>query len=104
MGQPLARYYRYDREVVEMDAGIGIAGEGKGNETVAVKELPGGDVAVGIHLGPYTRLKETYDALSAWLTQTGREPRAAPWEVYVTDPADAPDDTHLRTEVYWPIQ
>jgi AraC family transcriptional regulator len=104
VGRPLARYYRYDRDVVELDAGIRVAIAGEGNGVVAVKELPGGDVAVGVHVGPRTKLKETYDALAAWLAQQGRTPGEAPWEVYVTDPADEPDSTRWQTEIYWPIQ
>jgi effector-binding domain-containing protein len=104
VGQPLARYYRYDREVVEMDAGIRVTGEAEGNGTVAIKELPGGEVAVGIHLGPYDTLKRTHDALAAWIAQEGRSPRGAPWEVYVTDPTEEPDSSRWRTEIYWPVQ
>jgi AraC family transcriptional regulator len=104
VGQPLARYYRYDRDVVELDAGIRVTPGGEGNGVVAVKELPGGDVALGVHVGPYTKLKETYDALAAWLAQQGRTPREAPWEVYVTDPAAEPDSSRWQTEIYWPVQ
>ena len=104
VGQPLARYYRYDRDVVEMDAGIRVTGPAEGNGTVTIKELPGGDVAVGIHLGPYGTLKRTHDALAAWLAQEGRIPREAPWEVYVTDPMEEPDSSRWRTEIYWPVE
>ncbi len=30
-------------------------------------------------------------------------PAAAPWESYVTDPAQHPDPADWRTEVYWPL-
>ena len=104
VGQPLARYYRYDAEVVEMDAGIRVTGRAEGNDTVMVKELPGGDVAVAVHLGPYHTLRQTYDALAAWIAQEGRTPREAPWEVYITDPTEEPDSTRWRTEIYWPVK
>lgn len=104
VGQPLARYYRYERDAVEMDAGIRVTSEAVGNETVTIKELPGGDVAVGVHLGPYDTLKRTHDALAAWLAQEGRTPRDAPWEVYVTDPMEEPDSSRWRTEIYWPVE
>jgi effector-binding domain-containing protein len=104
VGQPLARYYRYDPDVVEMDAGVRITTIADGDGTVTVKELPGGDAAVGVHLGPYDTLKQSYDALAAWIAQQGRTPRDAPWEVYVTDPMTEPDSARWRTEIYWPVE
>jgi effector-binding domain-containing protein len=104
MGPPLARYYRYDRDMVEMDAGIPVAGGGEGNGAVTIRELPGGDVAVGLHVGPYHTIKQTYDALAAWLAHEGRTPREASWEVYVTDPSTEPDSARWETEIYWPVQ
>lgn len=103
VGQPLARYYRYERDGVEMDAGICVTPGAVGSDTVRIKELPGGEVAVGLHLGPYDTLKRTHDALAAWLSQQGRSPREAPWEVYVTDPMEEPDSSKWRTEIYWPV-
>lgn len=104
VGQPLARYYRYERDVVEMDAGIRIAAPAGGDGTVRVKELPGGDVAIGLHIGSYSTIRQTYDALAAWLEQAGRTPREAPWELYVTDATTEPDVTRRQTEIYWPVQ
>ena len=30
-------------------------------------------------------------------------PGGAPWESYITDPADHPDPKDWRTEIYWPL-
>ncbi|HEX6506963.1 MAG TPA: GyrI-like domain-containing protein [Chloroflexota bacterium] len=102
-GKPLARYYRYERDLVEMDAGIALDAPGDGDGTVVVGELPGGDAAMAIHIGPYSRMKKTYDELSDWIEQQGRQPRGAPWEVYVTGPSTEPDSHRWQTEIYWPI-
>jgi AraC family transcriptional regulator len=103
IGQPLSRYYRYDAAGVEMDAGIRVAGGAEGDGAVEIRELPGGDVACAVHVGPYTTLKETYDDLERWIAQRGRAPRDAPWEVYVTDPGAEPDSSRWETEIYWPV-
>jgi AraC family transcriptional regulator len=63
-------------------------------------DLPEGDVAVGIHRGPYDRLEESYRWLFAeWLPSSGREAADRPcYETYVTDPSrTAPQDliTHI---------
>jgi effector-binding domain-containing protein len=104
VGQPLARYYRYERDVVEMDAGIRVTTPGEGDGTVTVNELPGGDVAVALHIGSYRTLRGTYDALAAWLEREGRTPREAPWELYITDATTEPDPARRQTEIYWPVQ
>jgi len=28
----------------------------------------------------------------------------APWESYVTDPADYPDPADWKTEIFWPVK
>lgn len=65
-----------------------------------ILDLPGGDVAVGVHRGPYTTLPESYRWLfGEWLPSSGRQPANRPcYEIYVTAPATtAPADlvTHI---------
>ncbi|HMH29345.1 MAG TPA: AraC family transcriptional regulator [Steroidobacteraceae bacterium] len=65
--------------------------------------LPGGDVAFGIHAGPYEGLGETHAAIERWIEANGFRPDGAPWEQYVTDPGEHPNPADWRTEVYWPL-
>jgi effector-binding domain-containing protein len=67
---------------------------------VEPSELPGGEAAVCIHVGPYDTLKEAYNALAAWMKAEGREPGGAPWEVYTTPPDEDPP----VTEVFFPLK
>jgi effector-binding domain-containing protein len=73
-------------------------GEGR----VEAVELPGGEVAVAIHVGPYERLAETYEAVQRWVAEQGRTAGAPMWEVYLDDPDTTPRDA-LRTEVVVPL-
>ena len=66
--------------------------------------FPGGPVAVAMHAGPYDQLTETYAALERWIESNGYRVGGAPWESYITDPADLPDPADWRTEVYWPVR
>lgn len=69
-----------------------------------ILDLPGGDVAVGVHRGPYATLPESYRWLfGEWLPSSGRQPANRPcYEIYVTDPATtAPAD--LVTHVCVPL-
>ncbi len=65
-----------------------------------VTEIPAGTYAVGLHVGPYHRLHETYlDLIGRWFPASGYElaPDAVV-EHYVDDPGCTPESV-LRTEV-----
>jgi effector-binding domain-containing protein len=76
-----------------------VTGEGR----VEARELPGGEAATTVHLGPYERLEAAYAAIAQWATDNGRQLRPDVWEVYQTDPAQEPDSAKWRTEVTWPL-
>lgn len=61
-------------------------------------ETPGGEAASAVHIGGYDRLKETHDAIHAWVRAHHREFAGQSWEIY-GDPADDPTKTET-TVVY----
>ena len=61
-------------------------------------ETPGGEAAVAVHRGPYTRLNEAHDAIGKWITANQRESAGHSWEIY-GDPTPDPADTET-TVVY----
>jgi len=65
--------------------------------------LPGGPAAVAVHMGAYDKLQDTYAAIERWMQQQGVRAAGAPWESYITDPAEHPDPAKWRTDVFWPI-
>ena len=74
-------------------------------ETGVVEDiLPGGPAATTVHAGPYETLHEAYAALETWIESNGFHPAGAPWESYITDPAEYPDPRDWKTEVSWPIR
>jgi effector-binding domain-containing protein len=76
-----------------------IAGEGE----VESVSLPGGPAAATMHFGRYEDLHEAYAAIEQWMRAQGVRSGGAPWEDYVTDPAEHPDPKDWRTEVIWPL-
>ena len=56
-----------------------------------------------MHAGTYETLSNAYAALEAWIEANGFTPAGAPWEYYITDPAEHPDPKDWKTGVYWPI-
>ena len=59
---------------------------------------------MALHAGPYEQLPETFAALERWIETNGYKKQGAPWESYITDPADFPDPADWRTEVYWALE
>jgi AraC family transcriptional regulator len=71
-----------------------------GDEAIGITEIPAGTYAIGLHVGPYERLAETYlDVIGRWFPTSGHElaPEAV-IEHYLDDPSCTPVEA-LRTEV-----
>lgn len=102
-GWPVARYLSVGpgQWTVEAAMPVAIAATGEGEMEPGM--LPAGPVALGIHGGAYEQLPETYVAIEKWMGANDASAGGAPWESYVTDPAQHPDPAHWRTEVYWPL-
>lgn len=72
--------------------------------TLAWHEVPAGRYAVFTHIGPYSGLHDTWDAIYRdWLPATGHALRdVPPFELYVNDPSKTPPE-QLRTDIYLPL-
>jgi AraC family transcriptional regulator len=114
-GHPFTRYADVGAGLMTIEPGMRVVGGGKrpdsstqapsGDASTVVEDtLPGGVAAVTTHSGPYDTLSDAYAALESWIESNGFAKRGAPWESYVTDPAEHPDPKDWRTEVCWPIQ
>jgi AraC family transcriptional regulator len=102
-GQPFVRYSDVGPGLMTMETGTPIAAPAVGVGEIEAITLPGGAAAVAVHMGPYDKLQETYAAMERWMTEHGLRPAGAPWESYITDPAEHPDPANWRTDVFWPI-
>ncbi|HLG57751.1 MAG TPA: AraC family transcriptional regulator [Vicinamibacterales bacterium] len=102
-GRPFSRYLATGPGLYTMEVGVPVAATVAGEGKVEAGVLPGGPVVVGVHGGPYEQLAETYAAMERWTEANGFRVGGAPWESYITDPADFPDPADWRTEVYWPL-
>jgi AraC family transcriptional regulator len=102
-GWPVARYLSVGPGLWIVEAAMPLATAAQGEGEMEPGMLPTGPVALGIHGGPYEQLPETYAAIEKWMEANGAQVGGAPWESYVTDPAQHPDPADWRTEVYWPL-
>ncbi len=106
-GQPFMRYFEWGPGMLLVEAGLPVAvatrGEGQKEGDIKADTLPGGLAAVTTHRGPYETLADAHAAVQIWIADEGLHAGAAPWEVYVTDPAEYPDPKDWKTEVIWPL-
>jgi AraC family transcriptional regulator len=67
---------------------------------IGTTTVPAGTYAIGVHVGPYDRLRETYlEVVGHWFPRSGFEPAPEPViEHYLNDPTCTPAH-ELRTEV-----
>ena len=102
-GWPVARYLSVGPGNWTVEAAMPLAAAASGEGEMESGTLPAGPVAVGIHAGVYDQLPETYAAIETWMAANDVRAGGAPWEWYVTDPAQHPDPADWKTEVYWPL-
>jgi effector-binding domain-containing protein len=104
VGPPFARYHLLDGGRFEVEAGFPAARPIEGDGDMQPSRLPGGPVAVTIHVGPYDQMEPVYQALASWVIEHGGELAGDAWEVYFSDPAAEPDPATWRTEVVQPYR
>jgi len=102
-GQPFTRYLEWGPGLFTIEAGMPVASLGVGEGDIAAETLPGGLVATTVHSGAYDKLTEAHAAIQVWIEAQGLAAAGAPWESYVTDPADYPDPRDWKTEICWPV-
>ena len=104
-GPPFARYLDCPPGLWTIEAGFPVAAAvvlPQGSQVESIT-LPGGPAAVTIHSGPYDQLSAAHAAVQRWIEAEGLASAGAPWESYVTDPAEHPDPKDWKTEVVFPL-
>ena len=102
-GPPFTRIHARTGGTVDMEAGFALKKKVESKGRIQSSELPGGDVAVTWHVGPYDQLEKSYAVLEAWMKEQGLASRGGHWEVYWTDPGMEPDPKKWRTQILWPV-
>ncbi len=102
-GRPFTRYLSTGPGLWTIEAGKPLATPAQGEGEIEAVTLPAGPVAMAVHGGLYDELTTTYAALERWIESNGFRIAGAPWESYITSPAEHPDPADWRTEVYWPL-
>ena len=100
-GKVLAIYHdeEFDRHMSDIELALGVL-----DEAAATRILPGGDVAVTIHKGPYSSLSDAYGAVTRWISENGCHIAGAPWELYIKTQFDGLTPDLWETKIVFPIQ
>ncbi|UCF97572.1 MAG: GyrI-like domain-containing protein [Spirochaetaceae bacterium] len=102
-GPPFAMYHNMDMSNLDVEMGFPVARKTEGRGRVKAGTLPGGKAAAILHMGPYDRIGEAYEQLTAFVKEKGLEPQSICYEFYLNDPAEtAPEE--LQTEIYFPLK
>ncbi|HML45952.1 MAG TPA: GyrI-like domain-containing protein [Clostridia bacterium] len=101
LGGPLSIYHNpdYNPESVDAEIAVPVKEAVKGTRT-----LPGGLCAKSVCKGPYSELHSVYVRLTEWMEQEAYELAGAPYEVYLSGPAQAATPSELTTEIYFPVK
>lgn len=102
-GPPVVRYVEMSPGSVTVEGGFPVAAPCSGEGEIEPGKLGGCRVVTGVHVGPYDRLREAYQALEAWMAEHGAVAAGPPWEQYLTDPGEVPDPEQWQTAIFWPI-
>lgn len=83
---------------MNIDFGVEVIRSFESSGEVIPAEVPSGEVATALHIGPYDRIGETHDAIHAWAAANHRTFAGQSWEIY-SDPT--PDPSKLETRVVY---
>jgi effector-binding domain-containing protein len=98
--QAFARFVVHQAEErVDVEAGFATSRPVFPAGDVTPGDLPGGDVAVCLHVGPFHEIDKAYAAVNEWLAAHQRKASGVPWELYLSMPGEFPQ----RTEIYVPL-
>ena len=102
-GPAFALYHTQDPSNFDLEAGFPVVAPVAGNGEVQASEIPGGKVCTTLLVGPYERLPEAWEALTAHAASEGLESQSWGYEIYISDPTTVPPE-EIQTEVVLPLK
>ncbi len=103
VGRPFTRYNGFG-DKLDIEAGVAVSQPTEGKGDIEAGELPGGDAAVTLHMGPYDELPQAHAALMSWSFANKRQRNGGPYEQYLTDPGEEPEPRKWQTRVVLPLE
>jgi len=95
---PLTKYVKMGDGSFDIEAGMAVSEEAKGEGEIVASKLPGGKAAVTTHFGAYTGLGDAWTKLKQWVADKKLATGEA-WEVYASDPTMV-KEADVRTDIF----
>lgn len=102
-GAPFVGYCNMDMEALEIEVGFPVSRSLPAEGLIESCEIPAGDYASTVHVGPYQTIERSYTALSEFVAHQGREAAGISYEFYLNDPAITPQD-QLQTQILFGLK
>ena len=103
VGPPIALYFSAPSPDWEIGVAVPVDDGMLGQGAIEATTLPGGKMVSTMHIGPYEKLHESWNALSDWIKKSEYTPAGPGREVYLHGPSQESDSAKFRTELLWPI-
>jgi effector-binding domain-containing protein len=100
-GQNVFIYSDRSKDGVTVEAGVEVAAPFGPVGDVEYAETPAGEAAFARHVGPYSELGPTHEAIIEWCAAHGRQRTGVYWEVYGDWVEDA---SKLETDVFYALR
>lgn len=101
-GPAFAAYYNMDMSDLDVEAGFVVARELPGEGDIQPSQIAGGRMAACLHVGPYSDMEPTYNALMQWIKDNGYEVTGVAYEMYLNGPPTPPEE--YQTQILMPLQ
>ncbi|MEX1329727.1 MAG: GyrI-like domain-containing protein [Desulfobacterales bacterium] len=103
VGPPIALYFSAPGPEWEIGVAVPVPAGTGGQGAIEATTLPGGKMVLTMHIGPYEKLNESWNALSDWIKKNKYNPAGPGREVYLHGPSQESDPAKFRTELLWPV-
>jgi effector-binding domain-containing protein/uncharacterized protein YndB with AHSA1/START domain len=104
-GPPFALYHESDKEgYTILQCGLPIKSKVEGNDNISFLEIVPTKTIMASHFGHYNTVNITYKNILEYIKSNELEITGVPWEMYITDPMQEPDQSKWETKVYFPIK
>ncbi|MGD9091471.1 MAG: GyrI-like domain-containing protein [Anaerolineales bacterium] len=102
-GAPFVGYYNMDMEALDVEIGFPVNRPLAGKGEIQSGSIAGGKQASCLHVGAYKDIEPAYNALMAFIRESGYEASGLAYEFYLNDPGETPEEA-LETEVVFPLK
>ena len=98
-----SEFFELEAAEVTLFVPVSASGSPPPGRRVQAGEIPGAELAVALHRGPFVDLDQTYGALGTVVAAQAIGVEGPIREYYLVSSLDTPDESLHRTEVAWPI-